>query len=89
VIAFKGWQSWRPSWRSLIAIENKWWGKAFIIALCMIGVLRLSSFLSSDLLDDKQFEAQKSTLIEWLQQAQRERLISHPCFAAGDQDADE
>jgi hypothetical protein len=72
VIASKRWQSWRPKWRSLIAIENAWWGKGLIIALCMAGVLFLSSFLSSKSLNDEQIEAQKSTLVDWLVQAQRE-----------------
>jgi hypothetical protein len=46
------WQSWPPAtgWRifpSLVAAENKLWGKAAIIAVCMVGALVLSSFLSN------------------------------------------
>jgi hypothetical protein len=73
VMASKGWQSWRPSWRILpflIAAENKWWGKAFVIAVCMVGVLLLNSFLANEPPNN---EAQKSTLIEWLQEAQGAR----------------
>jgi hypothetical protein len=52
VWASKVWPSWPPltSWRilpSLVAAENKWWGKAVVIAVCMVGVLLLSSFLSN------------------------------------------
>lgn len=52
VWASKVWQSWLPPtrWRIfplILAAENKIWGKASVIALCIGGALALSSFLSN------------------------------------------